>query len=72
MRKVAWVLIVLSALGFIFAVVGSMTGFHLMDVWPEAYSRGAVNLALIAIALLLARSGAGADDRKPMLRSDHE
>ena len=53
MQKVAWVLIVLSTLAFIFAVIGSVTPFKMMNVWPEAYSRGGVNVALIAIALLL-------------------
>lgn len=53
MQKVAWVLIVLSALAFIFAVIGSVTTFKMLGVWPEAYSRGGVNVVLLAIALLL-------------------
>jgi hypothetical protein len=53
MQKFAWVLIGLSVLGFIFAVIGSMTTFKMLGVWPEAYSRGGANLTLIAIALLL-------------------
>ena len=53
MQKAAWLLIGLSALAFIFAVIGSVTTFKMLGVWPEAYSRGGANLTLIAIALLL-------------------
>lgn len=54
MRTLAWILIALSALGFAIAVVGALVGRSLMGVWPEGFSRGCTNLALIAIALLLA------------------
>ncbi len=61
MRNVGWVLIVLSALSFALAVVGSLTGFRMLAIGPEAYSRACGNLALIAIALLLvSRTKAGA------------
>ena len=53
MQKAAWILIGLAALGFIFAVIGSVTAFKMLGVWPEAYSRGSANLTLISIALLL-------------------
>jgi hypothetical protein len=61
MRNVAWVLIVLSALSFALAVVGSLTGLRMLAIGPEGYSRACVNLALISIALLLvSRTKAGA------------
>jgi len=56
MRNVAWILIAGSALGFIFAVIGSLGGMRLCGVGPEACSRASTNLALIAIALLLVSS----------------
>jgi len=56
MRKVAWILIAGSALGFIFAVIDSLAGTRVLGVEPEGCSRASTNLALIAIALLLASS----------------
>lgn len=53
MQKVAWVLVAAAALAFVFAVIGSVTTFKMLGVWPEAYSRGGANVTLIAIALLL-------------------
>ena len=44
-------LIVLSALAFLLAVIGSLFSFNIIGVTPEAFSRACNNLALIAIAL---------------------
>ena len=46
-------LISLAALGFVFAVVGTLTGGLILGVGPESFSRACSNLALIAIALSL-------------------
>ncbi len=54
MRNLVWLLVALSALGFVLAVVGSLVGRSVLGVPPEGFSRGSANLALIAIALLLA------------------
>jgi hypothetical protein len=53
MRTLAWVLIALSALGFVLAVVGSQVSWILFGVTSEGYSRACTNLALLAIALLM-------------------
>jgi len=53
MRYLIWALIALAALGFVLAVVGVLLG-SLLGVSPEGFSRASTNLALIAIALLLA------------------
>jgi hypothetical protein len=55
-------LIALSALAFVLAVVTSFVG-SFMNTAPEAYSRASTNLALLAIALVLAGYGA---DRRPV------
>jgi len=44
-------LVILSALGFVLAVIGSLVQFHFINVPPEGYSRACSNLALIAIAM---------------------
>ena len=54
MRNLTRVLISLSVLGFVFAVVASFMGVAILGIGPEGFSRGCTNLALIAIALLLA------------------
>ncbi len=54
MRNLTRVLILLSAVGFVLAVVASFTRVGLPGITPEGFSRGCTNLALIAIALLLA------------------
>jgi hypothetical protein len=54
MRTVIWILIAASALGFALAVIGSLVGWVLFGVTSEGFSRACSNLALIAIALLLA------------------
>ncbi|MFH1689542.1 MAG: hypothetical protein ABIE42_04810 [Candidatus Eisenbacteria bacterium] len=54
MRNLTRVLISLSALGFVMAVVASFTRVALLGIAPEGFSRGCTNLALIAIALILA------------------
>ena len=50
MRKIAMVLIGLSALGFLLALISSFTGI-IMGIRAEGFSRGCTNLALISIAL---------------------
>jgi len=54
MKNLVWILALLSALSFVLAVVGSLTGNWLLGVGPEGYSRACSNLALLAIVLLLA------------------
>ncbi|MCK5596458.1 MAG: hypothetical protein KAJ04_03330 [Candidatus Eisenbacteria sp.] len=54
MRKLTRALISLSVVGFVLAVVGSFTRVAILGIAPEGFSRGCTNLALIAIALLLA------------------
>ena len=51
MQMIAKVLVGLAALAFVMAVVGAFVGPIVTT--PEAYSRAANNLALIAIALFL-------------------
>jgi hypothetical protein len=53
MRNLAKVLVGLAALAFVLAVVAAFTG-RLMHVHAEGYSRACSNLALLAIALLVA------------------
>jgi hypothetical protein len=53
MRTLAKVLVGLAALAFVLAVVTAFTG-RLMHVHPEGFSRACSNLALLAIALLVA------------------
>ncbi len=54
MRKLTRALISLSVVGFVLAVVGSFMRVGILGIGPEGFSRGCTNLALIAIALLLA------------------
>ncbi len=56
------VLVVLAALAFVIALIGSLTGFFFLNVSPEGYSRACTNLALIAIALKFAFIA----DKKPV------
>jgi len=53
-RNLVWVLIALSALGFILAVVGVFVGRPILGVAPEGMSRTCTNLAVLAIALMMA------------------
>lgn len=53
MRTLAKVLVGLAALAFLLAVVTAFTG-RFMNVHPEGFSRACSNLALLAIALLVA------------------
>jgi O-antigen/teichoic acid export membrane protein len=53
MRSLIWVLIALSAVGFLLAVIG-VYSYGLIGVTAEGFSRGCSNLALLAIALMLA------------------
>jgi predicted acyltransferase len=55
-------LIALSALAFVLAVVAHFAG-PIVNTQPEAFSRASTNLALLAIALVLAGYGA---DRRPV------
>ena len=54
MRNLVWVLIGLSALGFVLAVVAVLLRTNILLVSAEGFSRACTNLALIAISLLLA------------------
>ena len=58
MRILIWLLIGLSALAFVLAVVSVLFTGRIMGISPEAFSRACANLALIAIALLLAQKKA--------------
>jgi hypothetical protein len=49
MQYITKVLIGLSALAFLFAVIGTLFDFQVMGVASEAFSRACTNLALIAI-----------------------
>ena len=53
MQTLIKVMVGLAALGFILAVVAALTGFNVLGVAPEAYSRSCTNLALLAIAFSL-------------------
>ena len=53
MRSLIWVLIALSAVGFVLAVIAVYT-YGLLGVTAEGFSRACSNLALLAIALMLA------------------
>jgi hypothetical protein len=53
MRNLAIALIILSAAGFLLAVIGTLSVGPIMRVSPEGFSRGCSNLALISIALSL-------------------
>jgi hypothetical protein len=52
MRMLIWLLIALSVVGFILAVIGVYTN-GMAGVTGEGFSRGANNLTLLAIALIL-------------------
>jgi hypothetical protein len=56
MSSLVKALIGLSALAFVLAVVASFSG-PIMQTGAEAYSRASTNLALLAIALVLAFGG---------------
>ena len=51
MRILTYALIVLSALALVLAIIGTVLRDPIMAIQPEAYSRAANNLVLIAIAL---------------------
>jgi hypothetical protein len=53
MRTFIWILIGLSALGFILAVISVLFNASLLGVTAEGLSRACSNLALIAIAVHL-------------------
>jgi hypothetical protein len=44
-------LVILSALGFVLAVAGSLIQIKILGIPPEAFSRACSNLALVAIAM---------------------
>jgi hypothetical protein len=52
MRTLIWLLIALSVVGFILAIIGVYT-YGIFGVTGEGFSRGANNLTLLAIALIL-------------------
>ena len=51
MSKIMWAMTALSALGFVLAVICTLTNVSILRISPEAFSRACSNLALIAIAL---------------------
>jgi len=55
MRPLAKLLVGLAALAFVLAVVTTFTG-RIMQFYPESFSRACTNLALLAIALMMADS----------------
>ena len=57
MSSLVKALIGLSALAFVLAVLASFSG-PILHTGAEAYSRASTNLALLAIALVLAFGGA--------------
>ncbi|KPL11049.1 hypothetical protein AMJ85_04815 [candidate division BRC1 bacterium SM23_51] len=61
MKNVAWALIGLSALGFVGAVVLAVSSRGVLGVAAEGFSRACSNLALLAIALLLATGEKGSE-----------
>ena len=61
MRNLTWGLIVLSAVGFVLAVVIVLLGQKIIGISSEAFSRACTNLALIAIALLLTTQKKGSE-----------
>ena len=50
MRNLGIALILVSALGFVLAVIAAFTG-HIGNISPEGFSRVCSNLALISIAV---------------------
>ncbi|MFC1683617.1 hypothetical protein ACFL0G_05385 [Candidatus Zixiibacteriota bacterium] len=56
MQMFAKILVILAMLGFVLAVIGVYTN-GLAGVTAEGFSRGATNLALIAIALMFLHKG---------------
>lgn len=54
MRNLILVLIVLSALNFVVAAITALVGSGFLGVASEGFSNACTNLALLAIALLLA------------------
>jgi hypothetical protein len=64
MSNLAKVLSVLAALAFVLAVVTNFMG-PLLNTPAEAYSRACTNLALLAIALVVAIDDRGARAGRP-------
>ena len=56
MQMFAKILVILAMLGFVLAVIGVYTN-GLAGVTAEGFSRGATNLALIALALRFLHKG---------------
>jgi hypothetical protein len=54
MRHLMWIVILLAAIAFVLAVVCALAGTQIVRVSAEGYSRASTNLALLAIAVLLA------------------
>jgi hypothetical protein len=54
MRQMMWILIILAAVAFVLGGIGALMRSPIMGVTPEGFSRASTNLALIAIAVLLA------------------
>lgn len=50
-RWIAWGLVMLAGLAFLFAVLTVFVDLGFLDFDPETYSRASSNMALLAIAL---------------------
>ena len=59
LRYLIWVLIGLSVLTFVFAVIATQVSDVFLRIKPAGFSNACTNLALIAIALLLASKKKG-------------
>ncbi len=54
MRILIWLVVGLAALSFLLAAISVLIGQSIVGIGAESFSRACTNLALIAIALLLA------------------
>ncbi|MFH1251867.1 MAG: hypothetical protein V1715_12340 [bacterium] len=54
MRNLIWTIIGLAVLGFVLAAVFVLFNVHWLGLTAEGLSRGCSNLALIAIAIMMA------------------
>jgi hypothetical protein len=61
MRLLVRILIAAASIAFVLAIVGAIWNFRMLNVAPEGYSRACTNVALIAIALILAYRERGLD-----------
>jgi hypothetical protein len=54
MRQMMWILIIFAAIAFLIGGIAALMHSPIAGVTPRGYSRASANLALIAIAVLLA------------------